>query len=110
MLTIRNKTLLLVALIPIVLGLLAHGMRVPDFSGLASGKVKPRPRAVIKNQISTCKQCLEKKYQPTASVLVDPSRYALPPAGGSFLRIPAITHLTALIISHTAARAPPARA
>ena len=109
MFSVRNKTLLLTILIPMVLGLLAVGIRVPDFPGLSSGKVKPRPRAVIKNQISTCKQSLEKKYKPTvAAALVDSYQYALPPAGESILRIPAITHLTDLIISQQSARAPPA--
>lgn len=55
----RKTVCLLLAILTI--SLTSLGVRVPWSSGISSssGKPKPRPRAIIQNQIKTCKQVMQ---------------------------------------------------
>jgi hypothetical protein len=55
----RKNTVILV-IVTIFISLVTFGMRTPSMAGLYSGKPKPRPRAVLQNQIKTCKENLKK--------------------------------------------------
>lgn len=53
----RRSSLLLLIILSISLTFL--GIRLPWSVGISSGKVKPRPKAVIQNQIKSCKQIIK---------------------------------------------------
>jgi hypothetical protein len=56
-----NKAIIVLVLVVIGAGLTSLGMRLPTLPGLsASVKPKPTPRAVLRNQASTCKGKLNK--------------------------------------------------
>lgn len=56
-----QKRLLSTLLVLITLCLVSMGIRVPTVAGISSSaKPKPSPRAVIQNQIKTCKQIIKK--------------------------------------------------
>jgi len=63
----------------LTLGLVALGVRLPWSSGCSSshGKPKPRPRAIVQNQIKACKQVL-KDYHPFAAILPPAHVISLP--------------------------------
>jgi hypothetical protein len=53
-------------LLVLTVSLTSLGIRLPSLAGLSSnsGKPKPRPRAVINNQIKTCKQVVKSLADP----------------------------------------------
>jgi hypothetical protein len=53
-----NRRAVIFVLMILTVSLISLGVRLPTLSGVSSnsGKPKPRPRAVIQNQIKTCKQ------------------------------------------------------
>jgi len=53
-LTCRKSIVLVLAMLCI--SLTALGIRLPWAPGISSGKVKPRPRAIVQNQIKNCKE------------------------------------------------------
>lgn len=53
----RWSSLLLLLILTICLTFM--GIRLPWGTGKSSGKTKPRPRAVIQNQIKSCKQIIK---------------------------------------------------
>jgi hypothetical protein len=99
-----------IILLPIIIGLLTFGIKLPDLTGCSSGnKPKPRPRAIIQNQIKSCKQGMEKLckfapelglHQPAAGEL--PAVEAMP--ASSCLSFPGFPCLAS---SGHASRAPP---
>jgi hypothetical protein len=64
-----NKAVIVLVLVVIGAGLTSLGMRLPVLPGLSAPlKPKPQPRAVLKNQASTCKGQLNKAAQPTLAI------------------------------------------
>ncbi len=60
-----NKAVIALVLVVVSAGLTSLGIQIPVSQGLsAPSKPKPRPRAVLKNQASTCKGQLNKAAQP----------------------------------------------
>jgi hypothetical protein len=75
----RRKSLVLIAFIPVAIALIALGVRLPRMIGVHSPGPKPKPRAVIVNQIKTCKNILKKQGESCAVTLLHPT---LAPMGG----------------------------
>jgi len=62
-----NKTAIVLVLFVVCAGLTSLGIRLPTLSGLSSStKPKPKPRAVLTNQVKTCKAQLA-KIQPLSA-------------------------------------------
>lgn len=63
-------------MIVVAVSLISLGLRLPSSSVIsASGKPKPRPRAIIKCQIETCKKLINKVPLPVALIDVHQSGY-----------------------------------
>jgi hypothetical protein len=64
-----NKAVIVLVLVVVGAGLTSLGMRLPALPGLSAPlKPKPQPRAVLKNQVSTCKGQLNKAAQPKLAI------------------------------------------
>ncbi|HZV80723.1 MAG TPA: hypothetical protein VFF53_00990 [Geobacteraceae bacterium] len=65
--TINRKTVFLF-LVLLTISLVSLGVRIPYSIGISSSsaKPKPRPRAIIENQIKTCKQAIKDIFTPVA--------------------------------------------
>jgi len=59
-LTCRKSIILVLAILCVSLTTL--GVRLPWAPGISSGKVKPRPRAIVQNQIKNCKENVLKSF------------------------------------------------
>lgn len=102
-----------VVIIPIVLGLLAFGMKVPDLSGISSAKPKPRPRAIVHKLIQSCKACEKKQGEKVPVCYVaDMSHLHLPSPRIAEVGAPATSSATAPFHPHSpvSSRAPPIQA
>jgi short subunit fatty acids transporter len=74
---LKRKTVC-IALALLTISLASLGVRLPWHVGVSSSaKPKPRPRAIIQNQIKTCKQVMQDI--PTAfAILADPPAITIP--------------------------------
>lgn len=65
--TLNRRTVCFV-LVVLTISLTSLGVRIPNHAGLSSSssKPKPRPRAIIENQIKTCKQVIKDAVTPVA--------------------------------------------
>ncbi|HZV83097.1 MAG TPA: hypothetical protein VFF53_13115 [Geobacteraceae bacterium] len=52
--------------VPVFLGLISLGVRLPTLVGYVKSGPKPRPRALIQNQIKSCKEKIDKTCQELA--------------------------------------------
>lgn len=57
--SLSKKAVCLLLIMPILISLTVLGMRVPTLGGFTSGKLKPRPRAVMQTQIKKIKDSLQ---------------------------------------------------
>lgn len=60
----RNRQLILLVLVPLVITFISLGIRLPDLSGIHSSGPKPKSRAILSNQIHTCKKTINKIWEP----------------------------------------------
>lgn len=74
-----NRKSICFVLVLLTLGLVSLGVRLPWSSGWSSSpaKPKPRPRAIVQNQINSCKQVIN-DYNPFAAILPPAHFIALP--------------------------------
>lgn len=72
--TINRKTVSLV-LVLLTISLITLGFRIPWPTGISSPTTKPkaRPRAIIENQIKTCKQVIKDISTPLAVLEASPA-------------------------------------
>jgi hypothetical protein len=82
-----KKVVIVLVLVPLFLGLISLGVRLPSLGGFVNSGPKPRPRALVQNQIKNCKEKINKICQEQVTVvcscypqpdLVQASEYLLP--------------------------------
>lgn len=69
-----KKLVIIFVFVPIFLGLITLGVRLPSLSGYVKSGPKPRPRALLQTQIKNCKEKIEKICQEQA-----PARFTIHP-------------------------------
>lgn len=106
--TLSRKTVIFILLI-LTVGLATLGLRLPSATGVSSStaKPKPRPRAVIQNQIKTCKQIVSSladaiTFIPERDFIIDP------PQSGCNLKVRLIGIKLFTLVPVQSSRAPPA--
>lgn len=73
-----KKNILMLVMVPVLLGLVSLGARLPLLSGMGSTAPKPRPRTHLQNQIKTCNDRIEKhSHKAQQQAIVSPV-YSLP--------------------------------
>jgi hypothetical protein len=103
-----SKSCFVMILVAVSIGLVTLGMRLPSLTGLsaAPGKPKPRPRAVIQQQVKTFKQAV---CPVTPLVATMPATdYQLPEPTASSLPVFIPTETACLVSTQQLSRAPPA--
>jgi hypothetical protein len=64
---LTRKLVIVLVFVPVFLGLISLGIRLPVLAGYVKSGPKPRPRALIQNQIKSCKEKIDKACQKLAA-------------------------------------------
>lgn len=64
---LTKKLVIVLVFVPVFLGLISLGVRLPVLAGYVKSGPKPRPRALIQNQINNCKEKIDNISQELAA-------------------------------------------
>jgi hypothetical protein len=104
----KHRSAVLFILLILTVCLTSLGMRLPALAGPSSGpgKPKPRPRAVIKTQITTCKQVVT-NLADSVAFLPEQLFTAETPQAGKFILLPSFKICSCTLLPDSPSRAPP---
>jgi len=106
-----NRRAVILMLLILTVSLISLGLKLPSLAGVSSnsGKPKPRPRAVIQNQIKTCKQMVTSLAD--ATVFLPEKNFTVEtPQTGTFLSLLPVKNNGCTFLPDHQSRAPPSLA
>jgi len=108
--TVSRRAVIFILLL-LTVSLTSLGLRLPSLAGVSSnsGKPKPRPRAVIQNQIKTCKQMIT-SLADAADFLPEKFFTVEAPQAEGFISLFPVNIIRCTLLSDTPSRAPPSLA
>lgn len=104
----KHRSAVLFILLILTVCLTSLGIRLPTLAGASShpGKPKPRPRAVIKTQITTCKQIVT-TIADSVAFLPEQLFTAETPQAERFIPLPTLELCASTLLPDSPSRAPP---
>jgi hypothetical protein len=103
-----HRSALLFILLVLTVSLTSLGVRLPNLAGPSSqpGKPKPRPRAVIKTQITTCKQIVT-TLADSVAFLPEQLFTVETPQAERFIPLTSFKICSCTLLPYSPSRAPP---